>query len=67
MEHSNVPGDGSLFSRDTSNAASDKLEIINALSAVVQSLLKSALHLNAMVEPMESPNLVALSLGAASC
>ena len=50
MENSPATGDGGLFSRDTSNAASDKLQIINALSAVVQSLLKSALHLNAMVE-----------------
>ena len=48
MEHSNVPGDGSRFSRDKSNAASDKLEMTNALSAVIQSLVALALQLNAL-------------------
>ena len=54
MEHSNVPGDGSRFSRDKSNAASDKLEMTNALSAVIQSLVALALQLNALAQHLGS-------------
>jgi hypothetical protein len=54
MENSPATGDGSRSFRTKSNAASDKLEIKNALSAVIQNLVALALQLNALAQHLGS-------------
>ena len=53
MENSPATGDGGLFSQTRATLPATSWKSVTPSLLAVQSLLKSALHLNAMVEHLE--------------